>query len=202
MTEFKIGDTIRARESWGESLTEGKEYEVVDFWSGGIRIISDTGDLCGFYEHRFDKVEQPTETFKVGDKVITHNPKIICEGYRGEVGVVVEILGREDIYGQRLRIEYDNGETQIGNVIRDSLKRYEKVTFDIVAKPTHYNQEGIECIDAIKAALGKQGFVDYCHGNVMKYMWRYKYKNGIEDLKKADKYKEWMNETLEEIDDV
>jgi len=60
-------------------------------------------------------------------------------------------------------------------------------TSDKVNNPSHYNQAGIECIDAIKASLG-DGYQDYCKGNVMKYLWRYKYKNGIEDLKKAQWY--------------
>lgn len=68
---------------------------------------------------------------------------------------------------------------------------------DPITKPVHYNFSGVECIDAIKAALGPQGFRDYMMGNVMKYTWRYKYKNGIEDLKKAQWY---LNKTIEELE--
>lgn len=68
-----------------------------------------------------------------------------------------------------------------------------------VEHPSHYNQDGIECIEAIKASLGT-GFPDYCKGNVMKYLWRYKYKNGLEDLKKAQVYLNWMVEALEKED--
>ena len=67
---------------------------------------------------------------------------------------------------------------------------------DNVNSPSHYNQAGIECIDAIKASLG-DGYQDYCKGNVMKYLWRYKYKNGIEDLKKAQWYLNSMVESVE-----
>ena len=66
-----------------------------------------------------------------------------------------------------------------------------------VNHPSHYNQTGIECIDAIKASLG-DGYQDYCKGNVMKYLWRYKYKNGIEDLKKAQWYLKSMVDSLQE----
>ena len=69
-------------------------------------------------------------------------------------------------------------------------------TKDNVNKPSHYNQAGIECIDAIKASLGDE-YPDYCKGNVMKYLWRYKYKNGIEDLKKAQWYLNSMVESIE-----
>ena len=71
---------------------------------------------------------------------------------------------------------------------------------DNVNHPSHYNQAGIECIDAIKASLG-DGYQDYCKGNVMKYLWRYKYKNGIEDLKKAQWYLNSMIYSLQEEED-
>jgi hypothetical protein len=53
--------------------------------------------------------------------------------------------------------------------------------------PSHYRQGGIECIEAIKAALG-EGFPDYLRGNVMKYLWRYKEKGGVDDLRKSAWY--------------
>lgn len=60
---------------------------------------------------------------------------------------------------------------------------------DMVNKPPHYNQGGIECIDAIKAACtGLDGFEGYLTSNCLKYLWRWKHKNGIEDLKKARWY--------------
>jgi hypothetical protein len=63
----------------------------------------------------------------------------------------------------------------------------ECLTVDNVNHPAHYNQGGIECIEAIKAATGS-GFVKYCTGNVIKYLWRYDNKGGVEDLKKAAWY--------------
>jgi uncharacterized Ntn-hydrolase superfamily protein len=67
---------------------------------------------------------------------------------------------------------------------------------DVVNHPKHYNQSGIECIDAIKAATG-DGFEFYLQGNILKYLWRHKYKNGVEDLKKA----EWYLKKLIEVVD-
>ena len=58
---------------------------------------------------------------------------------------------------------------------------------DMVNRPPHYNKSGIECITAISAATG-DGFEYYLQGNIIKYVWRYPYKNGIEDLKKARWY--------------
>lgn len=58
---------------------------------------------------------------------------------------------------------------------------------DMVNSPRHYNESGIECIDALEAMLG-DGFKSYLQGNIAKYLWRYKYKNGLEDLHKAQWY--------------
>jgi hypothetical protein len=59
---------------------------------------------------------------------------------------------------------------------------------DMVNSPKHYTKGGIETIDFILAKLGRDGTVAYCMGNVMKYTTRWKDKNGIEDLKKAQWY--------------
>ena len=58
---------------------------------------------------------------------------------------------------------------------------------DMVNHPPHYNKAGIETIEAIKA-MTENGFEYYLQGNIMKYLWRYRYKNGAEDLKKAQWY--------------
>jgi hypothetical protein len=68
---------------------------------------------------------------------------------------------------------------------------------DMVNSPPHYNQQGIECIEAIEAACGN-GFEYYLQGNIMKYLWRYRYKNGVEDLKKAHWYLEKLIEVADE----
>lgn len=71
--------------------------------------------------------------------------------------------------------------------------------FDPVERPAHYNIGGIECIDYIKQVLGLDGFINYCHGNLIKYQHRYKYKsNPTEDMLKAAYYLRKMNEALEE----
>lgn len=61
-------------------------------------------------------------------------------------------------------------------------------TVDYVNQPPHYRQGGIECIDAIRAALTEEEFRGYCKGNALKYVWRERYKGGNESLLKADWY--------------
>ena len=63
---------------------------------------------------------------------------------------------------------------------------------DMVNSPPHYNQTGIECIHAISAATN-DGFKYYLQGNILKYLWRFDYKDKpLEDLKKA----QWYLDTL------
>lgn len=60
---------------------------------------------------------------------------------------------------------------------------------DMVNHPSHYNQGGIECIDAIESALiGLSGAEAFYTGNIIKYIWRWKQKHGTEDLEKIEFY--------------
>lgn len=63
---------------------------------------------------------------------------------------------------------------------------------NIVYRPNHYCNGGIECIEAIKASMTADGFADYCKGNVLKYIWRWRDKGGVQDLEKASVYLHWM----------
>ena len=67
---------------------------------------------------------------------------------------------------------------------------------DPVNNPPHYNKGDIECIDGIEAMLTREEFIGYLRGNSLKYRWRFPYKNGIEDLKKAEWYEKKMLEIL------
>lgn len=61
---------------------------------------------------------------------------------------------------------------------------------DNVNHPVHYQTlKGLEAIDVIEAFTSDlQGIEAVCTGNVLKYMCRWKKKNGLEDLKKARWY--------------
>ena len=68
---------------------------------------------------------------------------------------------------------------------------------DMVNRPPHYNQHGVECIDAIRAATDK-GYKYYLQGNIIKYLWRFDYKGKpVEDLKKAKWY---LEKLIEHVD--
>jgi hypothetical protein len=90
-----------------------------------------------------------------------------CEQRREDISNLIDLAGRKEIM--------------------------EKKKYDSVDKPIHYNVGGIEAIDAILAATNDLS-EGYLQGNILKYVWRYRYKNQIEDLKKARWY---LNKLIE-----
>ena len=79
----------------------------------------------------------------------------------------------------------------LGEILEDVLEKAGKQAYgnvDMVNSPSHYNQSGIECIDAIEAMTG-EGFEYHLQATAVKYLWRYRYKGkALEDLKKARWY--------------
>lgn len=61
-----------------------------------------------------------------------------------------------------------------------------------IQAPSHYRQGGIECIDAIQASMTPEQFTGYLKGNVIKYLWRFEHKGGLQDLGKA----KWYSDAL------
>ena len=60
--------------------------------------------------------------------------------------------------------------------------------YDPVEKPAHYRVGEVEAIDYINQQLGGEGIRHYLEGNILKYMHRWRFKNGVEDLRKARWY--------------
>lgn len=71
----------------------------------------------------------------------------------------------------------NGGQVPVGTVL--------KVDADMVNHPPHYTAGGIECIDAIRAALTTEEFRGHCKANAMKYIWRERNKGGDESIRKA-----------------
>lgn len=67
---------------------------------------------------------------------------------------------------------------------------------EAVEHPGHYAKGGVECITAIKAAMGVEAYRGFLKGNIMKYVWRYESKEKpLQDLQKAGWYlKELIND--------
>lgn len=71
--------------------------------------------------------------------------------------------------------------------------------YNAVDHPVHYTHGDIECLDAIKASLSSQDnpYQAFLTGQVLKYMWRWPMKNGLEDCRKAKFYLDRLIAELE-----
>lgn len=81
----------------------------------------------------------------------------------------------------------------------DTKAKAEKMNTDkeMVNHPSHYTSGKVECIDAIESATGDlTGIEAVCTANIIKYVWRWKLKNGVEDLEKASWY---LNKLIKEV---
>ena len=101
----------------------------------------------------------------------------MTEHYCLGCGSLVDVNGKcirrncSDVGGERREYEEDKG-----------------VPFNPVDRPIHYGQGKIECIDYLEDFLTKEEYIGYLRGNIAKYLHRWRYKNGLEDLKKAEWY--------------
>lgn len=82
------------------------------------------------------------------------------------------------------------GNTEGKNTIREIIERARLEKEDLVNNPAHYNtKKGLKTIDVIEAFTdGLVGIEATDTGNVIKYICRWKKKNGLQDLKKAQWY--------------
>jgi len=75
------------------------------------------------------------------------------------------------------------------------------IIVDNVNHPEHYAANGsIECIDAIEAQLTPEGYKGFLQGNCAKYLWRWRDKGGIEDLRKCKWYLDRLISSVDEGD--
>ena len=93
--------------------------------------------------------------------------------------------------GQHREAEPSNtdSEQKAESANSDREQKQETGPDDIINRPAHYTAGKVECIDAIEAAtVNLKGIEAVCTANVIKYVWRWKLKGGVEDLRKAEWY--------------
>ena len=96
-----------------------------------------------------------------------------------------EQIKSTDDYERGFRIvkEKDNIDDTVSR-----FKEFEHYQKDAI-NPDHYkNQTSLECIEAMEIIFGRDAVIDFCVCNAWKYIWRWKHKNGEEDLKKSAWY--------------
>lgn len=65
--------------------------------------------------------------------------------------------------------------------------------FDNIKRPRHYvGKYGLEALEVHRNFLTQEELLGYHVGNVLKYVMRYKNKNGVEDLQKARVHLDWL----------
>ena len=103
------------------------------------------------------------------------------DSYSGLNYVIYEIFGGEGILTSGLKTSED--------------------TSDNPVNPSHYKKGDFEVIDVIKVATeGASGIEAVCQGNIIKYVMRYREKNGVTDLKKARWYLDYLIDELEAVE--
>ena len=83
---------------------------------------------------------------------------------------------------------------------------FNQYDFELVEEPSmsklidqqdHYKKAGVEPIELMKQNFTKEEYSGFLQGNIIKYLLRFKRKNGVEDLKKALTYLTWLIEQEE-----
>ena len=88
----------------------------------------------------------------------------------------------------------------------ESMPWMDEHIHDNVNRPPHYNTApSLDCIDAMEAmAVGASvcAHEAYCWQDSFKYLWRWPYKNGLGDLKKARWYIDRLISRMEARNDI
>lgn len=108
---------------------------------------------------------------------------------------VTAVYGKDYVKYKDLRDALNEGEYAFVN---EKTGEAHRVDVDVVNSPPHYRAGGIEAIDAIKAAVTTAPPVQAVFvANILKYVWRYREKNGKQDLLKARWYLDALIQEVE-----
>lgn len=179
-------------DDWGEPEKEESKEGFTELWSKvrkGILGIKTPSE-------RFEETIESAKVF--------HDN--LHEALKAHLNhdLIKEHLEKKDKTLNDLRKEYNFNDVQtrplnIDAEIYSWLAHFDEegnLKIDKVNSPDHYKLRGldIEAIDVIRGALTEDEFRGFCKGNVLKYTIREGHKNGDEDLKKAKKYLEFLEE--------
>jgi len=156
-----------------------------------------------------EELEQKAPKFKVGDGVMC---KITLSDYVGVIDTLVRVLAKDssdsthgfdfDVVQEEPEglcpdpmpvvepvddLECDRIEDNL-NWLDGLIRGSPEQPTDNVNNPSHYGNGQIECIDYLEDFMTTEEFIGYLRGNIGKYLHRWRYKNGLEDLRKAEWY--------------
>lgn len=143
--------------------------------------------------------------FDVGDKVYSK----MYQNFGEIIGIQKEPLnlfivdfGQKEVPGDNSFLCCKDDLILERDMMSSELRKIHLVKNDKVNHPAHYTAGKIECIDALEAATtGLQGIEAVCTANAIKYLWRWKHKNGVTDLHKAQWYIDRLIKQQEQSDD-
>ena len=157
-----------------------------------------------------EKIEEKHK-YKVGDKVKIRymdpdkysEPMVDCGG---DIATITNIIISQGNIQYRVKENYYYWDEEILEPVEATvtLKELQEIKNN-VDHPKHYTNGKYECIDIIEdVTKDLTGLEAVCTANVIKYMWRWKLKNGVEDLKKARWYLNKLidNTEIKEIEET
>lgn len=195
---------IREGEIYAGPFESMKEARGVEGCQNGDELISsDYGRIVGLIttNGNWEKIRHPSYVgYSLREEMHSHvsareKANAISRRSEAERPLAVDMVNVTDEAKRHQGNVWCPGVTDGGHIYIDGIcvacgrAAEDALGTDMVNAPPHYNQAGIECIDAIAAATsGKTGIQAVCVANVIKYLWRYELKNGVEDVKKARWY--------------
>ena len=144
-------------------------------------------------------VDDPTITRPTGYEVMARIEGTVKELSETHVGVEFDYYAdvkNNSWNGRFWHIPYDYLE-KIEDTGEETKEERTSTDKEMINHPVHYTHGKIECIDAIESATcDLTGIEAVCTANIIKYVWRWKLKNGVEDLEKASWY---LNKLIEQV---
>lgn len=170
-----------------EYLNPDQGYKLVNCGIGSTQVPSNWIEIpeCADFALMFDSIElcfykKDNPTLLLWNK---YSKKWTDTNYEKMESVPLNVS--VDIVWQRDSAEEKK---ESGRVKLLSDEDRELLERDNVNSPSHYNKGSVECIYAIESSMTKEAFCGYLKGNVIKYMYRYEDKGGVESLQKAQWY--------------
>lgn len=202
--KYKVGDKVKIR-----YMDPDKHSEPMVDCGGDIATITDIINSQGNIQYRVkenyyywdeDMLEPVEYKYKVGDKVRVKSDLNADDVYGGvRVNRTMaksgnEILTIEKIVGNKeYRVEENRwlwSEDMLEPVEATvTLKELQEIKKDNII-PTYYHKGNYDVIQ-----FCNDNDIDFTTGNIIKYITRYKGKNGIEDLRKAQEYLRRISKT-------
>lgn len=138
--------------------------------------------------------------YKVGDKVIITGNSCGHGFEDGEVVVISAVTGTgsDNMYRSDFMTVDGVDSWYLDDDDCELYKEAPDTVTSAVDHPPHYGQGSIECIEYVEDFLTKEEYIGYLRGNIAKYMHRFRYKNGVEDVEKARWYMERLIKKLRE----